>query len=281
MEEFFESIKKRAAILKEQYPALNMWSDTYAIIMHQKFEEDHVLIREFINPVDVDKVINILNKEFGEYIKFNFRIRQKDSYFIKMQLIKLREGILDELKKKLDSLGYYVANEYEFNNYEIDMEKTSLDNLSKRFLYTRKFNLQIEPKYDSPINPESFTYHVTPDFNWIKVRTLGLTPKTQSKIAYHPERIYLLNKADMGDIDQFAISLWEHSKNKKIIKNMELLKIDMSKLKNHKFYEDPNMSDDADAIYTYENIPPYAISHIKSILVNPTPEKPGPNPYIK
>ena len=61
---------------------------------------------------------------------------------------------------------------------------------------------------------------------------------------------------------------------------MEILRVDMSKLKGNKFYEDPNFYM-GDAVYSYDNIPPYAIENIKSVLVNYHAEEPGPNPYIK
>ena len=59
MEDFLISFRKRAALIKEQYPSFKMWSDSHAIMLYQGVQE-HQLIREFINPVPVDKVINIL-----------------------------------------------------------------------------------------------------------------------------------------------------------------------------------------------------------------------------
>lgn len=277
MEDFLISFRKRAALIKEQYPSFKMWNDGSAIMLYQGIQE-HQLIKEFINPVPVDKVITILNNEFGEYINFSSKQKQGNSYFITMELHKLKEGILDSIEKKLDSLGYYISNKDQVRNYKLKFEKTSMEDLSKRFLYTQIFYLQIEPKYDNPVRPHKKLYHLTPDYNWKKIRTLGLTPRTQNKkILNHPGRIYLISVDKMNEsfFDNFAESLWFESKDKEYIQNMELLEIDTDKLKGNKFYEDPNTGGDEEeeyeeeAIYTYENIPPFAIKHIKSILVNP------------
>jgi hypothetical protein len=40
---------------------------------------------------------------------------------------------------------------------------------------------------------------------------------------------------------------------------MYVLAIDMEKIKDHKFFKDPNFLIDDGAIYTYQNIPPSAI----------------------
>jgi hypothetical protein len=45
---------------------------------------------------------------------------------------------------------------------------------------------------------------------------------------------------------------------------MYLLRIDLSKVKNIKFFKDPNFFM-GDAVWTYENIPPYAINVIGRI----------------
>lgn len=274
MKEFFESIKKRATILKEQYPALRMWSDTHAIISHQKFEEDHTFIREFIEPVDANKVASIIG---GEFSAKTWVENIKNSKFVFIEIKHASHFIINKIEERMSVFNYHSAG----YNIGYDLKYKFYQKLPQ-YLHNEDVVIQFEPSKDTQIESEPFTYHFTPDFNWKKIRTLGLTPKTQSKLSNHPGRIYLVNKLDENNFEELAIELWDKSKNKNIIGNMELLEIDMSKLRNHKFYEDPNFHFyGGEAIYTYENIPPYTITHIKSILVNPTPEKPGPNPYIK
>ncbi len=268
MEEFFEKFRKKALIIKEQYPSFRMWDDGSAIILYQGIQE-HQLIKEFLYTINPDKVINIINKRFGNEIKLIHKQDVKNSKFILIIIENPSQELIEKINKKLDSLGYFNANKS--------------DKLPNNILEKTTITLQFEPKYDIQINPQPFTYHLTPDFNWKKIRTLGLTPKTQEKISKHPGRVYLVDKINEDDIEELAITLWENNKSRNIIRNMELLKIDMSKLKDNKFFEDPkfHFGENREAIYTYENIPPYAISHIKSILVNPRNEEPGPNPYIK
>lgn len=109
--------------------------------------------------------------------------------------------------------------------------------------------LWFEPKYNtllSAYNLPDTIYHIT-DLKYLdKIKTLGLTPKSKSKMSYHPERIYFIT--DKTSVDE----LLQHSNF--LIAVPVLLTIDISELKHkYKFYTDPNFAESG--IYTLSNIP--------------------------
>jgi hypothetical protein len=144
----------------------------------------------------------------------------------------------------------------------------------KIFSFINKYEITIiyEAKYDQEVVPTSnYAYHLTPDLKWSKIKTLGLTPKTQGKLGDHPGRIYLLANIDNledfgGDINDVAFALLNSYVNKDKVTEMYLLKIDLNQLKNHKFFNDPNFFM-SEAIWTYQNIPPSVISIDRKINV--------------
>ena len=99
-----------------------------------------------------------------------------------------------------------------------------------------------------------------------KIKTIGLTPKTQGKLGDHPGRVYLVANAGKDQLEELAYALGETSLNKDKINEMYLLQIDLSQLKNHKFFEDPNFFM-GDAVWTYQNIPPSAINIIDKFKI--------------
>ena len=84
------------------------------------------------------------------------------------------------------------------------------------------------------------------------------------KISDHPGRVYLLkninNLEDFGgDLTDVAYSLLDKYPYKDKVKEMYLLEIDSSKLEDIVFFEDNNFYI-GEAIWTYQGIPPNAIS---------------------
>ena len=93
----------------------------------------------------------------------------------------------------------------------------------------------------------------------------GLTPKTEGKLSNHPGRIYvLLQEKGEDDMLEFGFNLLNTYLNRDKVKEMYLLRIDLSKLKDVKFFTDPNFYM-GEAAWTYQNIPPFAIEVDKKI----------------
>ena len=123
------------------------------------------------------------------------------------------------------------------------------------------------PKDDIEIFPsKSKAYHLTPDIYLDSIQKEGLTPRTESKLTPHPERIYLyLNPS--SSLKTLARDLWHASSYKDRVKKYHILEIDLTQLSDHKFYADPHSSVSYIAIYTNQSIPPSAIKVLGIIPV--------------
>ena len=134
------------------------------------------------------------------------------------------------------------------------------DNKNQKYNYNKvvdyinnniSFKLKLEAKYDLEVtgskNIPHVLYHITDLKYKDKILKLGLIPKSKSKIANHPSRIYLMfSPNDMGIL----------LKNPKSgIKNPCMFEIDIHKTHNKiRIFNDPNFSNKG--IYTYDNIAP-------------------------
>jgi hypothetical protein len=136
---------------------------------------------------------------------------------------------------------------------------------------TDVIQVNIEAKYDTEQQPEEYYYHLVPDIFLDKVELKGLTPKTKSKIATHPERVYLLNPGNEDEYKKIANMLYDKTpstETKAQIENYYLLRIDANALKDKvKFYNDPNFQIGNGAVWTYQNIAPKYIEKIETIPV--------------
>lgn len=109
-------------------------------------------------------------------------------------------------------------------------------------------------------------YHVTPDLYLERIQQEGLTPRTESKLSPHPERIYLLLNPE-NTFQSLARQLWQSSRYKDQVQNYYVLEIDLTQLPDHKFYLDPESLLTYIGIYTYESIPPAAIRVLETLPV--------------
>ncbi len=146
------------------------------------------------------------------------------------------------LARLFNTLGWYIAKSTPFNH----KGRTGVQVI-------------MEPKYD--IFQEKLPaqlYHVSAID---KVLKIGLSPKSKSRMAYHPARVYVAvsKVAAMNLASQF------HSQDGK---EYALLEIDTRKLlKMTKFYWDKNTTAPHSGIplglYTHSNIPPHAFTSLQ------------------
>jgi hypothetical protein len=238
--------------IKESYPSLKLWSDNHAIELYKKIQE-HQLITEFLYTVDPKKTTQQIIKQAGYGVRISYETNK-----IYITFDTLKKEYLDKVNKVMDALGWYPS--YIQNNnggkYSAEVEK---------YIDKHEIHIMYEAKYDQEVTLTSkYAYHLSPDIKWPKIKSMGLTPKTQGKLSNHPGRIYLIADLDNledfgGDINDIAFALYQTYVNKDKVQEMYLLKIDLSQLKNHKFFEDPNFFM-GEAVWTYQNIPPSAIS---------------------
>lgn len=161
----------------------------------------------------------------------------------------------------LQVLGYYIAimedqQEYKPLNKQIEKDILKLG-IHWEARKTSLFNLVIEAKYDVEveIGPDfpKFLYHTTLNNKVPKILKIGLSPKSGEKLSLHPGRVYLAGSIETAAELADMMHRMDPPDKLRII-----LKIQTSKLRSHtRFFMDPNAND---AIYTYDNIPPDAIS---------------------
>lgn len=253
---------KNIKLLKEQYPSLQKWGDDNAFIIYREIQEQQ-LIKEFLYTVEPNKTYEQLMKRIGpDSIKVRKLI--KGDKIIQIEILFLNRLIEDitKVNKLMDILGWHPS----FINYKNGGKYSAVvsDMLDfKNVIVKYNANYDMEIKVKSP-----YLYHVTPDIKFTKIKMNGLNAKTQSKLSDHPGRIYLLDPETNPDIRgvvlETAIDIFNNYDNKNLVKEMYVLRVNMSKLKKLKFFEDP-IFDLGNAIWTYENIPPYAIEVIDKI----------------
>lgn len=248
--------------IKQQYPYLQKVSDHYAFEMYKNIMSEQI-ITEFLYTVHPEITVKQVVKQAGYGIHINHSENK-----ITLTFDTLTKEYLDKVNKVMDKFGWYPSY---IDNKNGGKYSTNIDN----FIGKHEIVIGYEAKYDTQAKLDSkYLYHLTPDILYPKIKISGLTPKSQSKLSNHPERIYLLNPTDDDDMEEIAITLWNSISNNKLkdsIGDYYLLRIDTSKLPNHKFFEDPNFWMGNGAVWTYQNIPPSAISVDKLINVNPNP----------
>ena len=246
--------------IKQQYPSLQKWSDTHAFELYKRIQEQQ-LITEFLYTVDPIKTANQIHRQLGHNIGY-INYGKRDGFIVKI-LFTFNDYLknnIDKVNKYFDKFGWYPSY------LEPDRPNGGkYSELVDNFKNFKNITIVYEAKYDMEVEiSEKYLYHLTPDLKWPKIKSLGLTPKTQGKLADHPGRIYLLKSMDNleefgGDILDLSFNLLNSYKFKDEVKEMYLLKIDVSKLKDMHFFDDPNFYM-GEAVWTYQNIPPYAIS---------------------
>ena len=217
--------------IKQQYPLLQKVSDHYAFEMYKNIMSEQ-MITEFLYTVDPEITAKQIIKQAGYGVHINHSKNK-----ITLTFDTLTKDYLDKVNKVMDKFGWYPSY---IDNKNGGKYLTNIDH----FIGKHEIVIEYEAKYDTQAKLDSkYVYHLTPDILYPKIKISGLTPKSQSKLSNHPERIYLLNPTDDDDMETIAITLWNSISNSKLknsIGDYYLLRIDTSKLPNHKFFEDPN-----------------------------------------
>lgn len=242
---------EKAKLIKKEYPRYKKWSDNYTLILHEKFLKEYVILEFDNQSVDIHKTLKELNTRFKSEFKLS-KIKFEENNVIEIIFDKLNFFNIEKINKFMKSFGWNIAL--------INGEEESNSNFSKQLLKS-EIVIQYEARFDEDANlTQDILYHLTPDTRYEKIKRMGLVPKSKSRIATHPERVYLFG--DLNDVGWLSADLYDSEPEdaKKYIKKYYLLKIDLATIKDKvKLYKDPNMED---AYYTTNTIPPIYISLI-------------------
>ena len=268
--------KRKIAEIKDEYPLLENHGDLWALGMYDAICEEQIL-KEFLSQtIEADKTSKELDKRFPA---LDISVDIESPKVFNMKLPKLAFKYWSEISKFLDTFGWYpsyiaLATEDFFGNFLKDRGKYSnelMNDLMKSADDEDFIQVQMEAKYDTEQQPEKYYYHLVPDVFLNSVELKGLTPKTKSKIATHPERVYLLNPGNEDEFENIANMLYDKTPSKETkskIENYHLLRINADAIKDKvKFYNDPNFLIGNGAVWTYQNIAPKYIEKIATIPV--------------
>lgn len=192
------------------------------------------LLEGLISSIDRDKLKSILQRKIP-----NIKFMNWPGYE------HLLLSIIDKpdhaaLQKILPSIGWYES-------------KVESHRLDRTILMCR-----LEPKYDAIIDVPDTLWHVTPQAHVNKILKIGLSPRTQSKETYHPERVYLALSRDSAVYLANRFSKGDGFENGGNKKSYSLLEIDTRSIPKIKFHNDVNFINEG--VYTTQNIPPAAVS---------------------
>ena len=261
MEDFLKSYKKTIQDVRQEYPNFKVYGDTWIFSIYGHILEEQI-INEFITKtIDINKTVEELGK------RFNIKVKQEKN-FIKIyfdkginMLFKNQFHIINDVNIFMETFGWIPS--------KIDGFPFKEKTLSNKINNQTQLNIFYEPKFDLKVDVNRYYYHLTPDIYWKnKIENDGLTPKNKSKISFHPERIYLIEKYNKEEFEKLTKRLFLNISNPKVkqmINKYYVLQIDMNALiksGRDKFYQDPHYSL---GIWTYENIPPVYIKVIDEI----------------
>lgn len=206
---------------EDYHPLMEGIFHTYPIEDVQKF-----FMRYYGLPKEQIQIINGENKEK----ELNIYIPpSQDAY--------------DKIEKSLKLCGYYISQlEKRVQYWVICGEKSKTNDINDKISNIKRI------------------YHITPSYNYDKIKEIGLCPKTKNKGLNYPERIYF--GLDINSIKLLKNQLKKNEKlynvksnkaDKTMLNDYVLLEIDKQKLgDNIKFYYDVNAEN---CIYTTDNIP--------------------------
>ncbi len=249
---------------REEYPKLGR-RNMYSLVNDVEMINEYQMIKEFISQtISPEKTVSTLEKRY----KINPKNLGYNPNKVSITIDNYNNKNIEEIIKFMDSFGWYPASlSSQFRN-------TKFGNITLSSFIEEKtpFTILFEAKYDTEVtNLPSAAYHVVPDLYIKSIERYGLTPRTKSKMSTHPERIYMLINANKDDIENLCYELFQtlslESQNR--IHKYFILKIDLEKLPNHKFYNDPNFNVGGDGVWTFQNIPPIYIKIVGEVELNP------------
>lgn len=234
------------------------------------YADEFALNEGLVRSWPIDKTISMLKSS-----KFNvILVSGKNKY----ELI-LPVKNIDRLKKATEisnNMGWFPSYVKSYlGSREIDRQKYTADIVGS--MISKDIDsivVTFEAKYDVVVHDiPKYLYHITPREVAAKILKFGLTPKTQSLVSTHPERIYFGKSID--DVKKLTKRI-EFAKKARDGK-FWVLKINTKQIpayfkvfgqidKKNNLYSDPNFVDRG--LYTLNSVPPNAIEFEEEVDVN-------------
>lgn len=245
------------------------WSHhkNFAEALHEyenKYLHEYNLYEGLITSQSREKTISIIKRRFPKSMNFRYEPNENDFLIF---LHKSAPIVISSLIQLINNLGWYIA-EIQLDNQSFNGNNQQAINQLKDFNFTQAW-LTIQAKYDIEVDTPPILYHATPTNKEQKILKVGLSPKTQSLLSYHPERVYFTTTIEGLE------NLLNHLGEAKGIKDWTILEIDTSKIPSLKhinylrIFKDPSYPHKGKDIglYTLNNIPSSAIKVLKRIKI--------------
>ena len=160
-----------------------------------------------------------------------------------------------------NNLGYYpsyvwVKNDLGWNSFKFDMEYLSSKYKSIKIRFEAKYE---DGLYKNDLEVPNKSYHLTDQRNKEKILEKGLCPKSNNRVSFHKDRIYMFYNEN--DYKQLLNNLKANDNKNNLSKQYMLLEISLKD--EYIIHTDPNYNN---GFFTYENIPPNNIKIIKEDL---------------
>jgi len=171
---------------------------------------------------------------------------------------------IDNLLRFINTLGWYISA-YFIVGDKMVWKKFVKDDFIQGYSDKTLAAFQAEAKFDleMPYLEFDILYHISPSVNDEKIQTIGLVPKSLSKISYHPERVYFTRTQDEAKYvaEQF------HKRDITVVQ-FSVYQIDIKAARRNnaqiRLFNDPNFEN---GIYTLSNIPPEYIKFLEKVTV--------------
>lgn len=223
--------------------------------------KEHLIYEGLIHSVSQSKFQDMVDRWANSNQKIKLQLRPDNKITIKFDF-NIDSKEFNNLLKLIDNLGWFGSAYLEIEE-NMKWKKFDKDNFS---LANKKLlSLQVEAKFDLELTDIEFPvlYHTSPIINNIKIKEIGLIPKNQSKISYHPERIYFTKTSE--ELDTIAYQFYKLNTN---VVEFSAYEVDIERAKennpNLRLFNDPNFNN---GIYTLSNIPPQFIKLIDKISI--------------
>lgn len=214
-------------------------------------QKDEFINEGLIHTYDIEKVKDMVCRKFDLLPnQFHIEKRYDNNVITDICMIILKSDIsnnfIGEIKHFMQTCGYFEAfkKRYLKNNIVLTFEPR----------FSKDISNEIKNKYEN-------LFHATPTIYVEKILRNGLVPKNNNTLFFYPSRIYCMRG---NNLSNSQINVLKNVQKQRLSNNhfdnneYTILKIETSKLSdNIKFYVDPMAPD---AIFTYDNIPPQAIT---------------------
>lgn len=265
MKDPFKAYNEHVEKIREEYPILHQYGDLWAMELYRQIKEG--LLTEFLKTVDPEVTMKQVQKRVGN-LAYQVRNEGRGSKTIRVGFEPDDEERIEKVIEIMEKFGWYPA--FYFADFG---EKFNLSTVFKWFSKGRNVVITFEATHDAEKDAPPYMYHITSGKYMESIDKKGLIPRMHGKLAHHPGRVYLLGPYRKGDysidedvLEGFASSLYYAMKPevKQLTGVMVVYRIDTSKVKKLELYDDPNFEVvGARGYYTYNNIPPSAMSKVK------------------